>query len=115
MTISIIGSKINSWLVGYWIKANYLLVGPGLVVGVLSIGRSLSKGSQPLFTQVSEKTMENSKQLGRQVSPGIKNQWKMNTLKILFLKSLIYLHNFSALMIIKKIFYLICCKNTSIV
>ena len=35
-----------------------------------SLRWSLSKGSQPVFTQVLEKTTENSEQLGRQARPG---------------------------------------------
>ena len=31
----------------------------------------LSKGSQPVFTRVSEKTIENSERLGRQARPGV--------------------------------------------
>ena len=53
-----------------------------LVVGLMSIvylwdlkgravRRSLCKGSQPVFTRVSEKTMENSERLGQQARPGI--------------------------------------------
>ena len=49
------------------IKANYLLVGPGPVGGVPP-RESLSKGSQPVFKRVPEKTTENFERLSR---PGI--------------------------------------------
>ena len=51
------------------IKANCPLVGPGPASGVCTVG-GLSKGSQPVFTRVSERTMENSERLGRQARPG---------------------------------------------
>ena len=44
-------------------------MGPGTIGGVPSV-ESLSKGSYPVFTQVSEKTTENSERLGRQARPG---------------------------------------------
>ena len=52
-------------MVGCLVKANCQLVEPGPVGGVVS------KGSQPVFTRVSEKTTENSERLGQQVRPGI--------------------------------------------
>ena len=43
--------------------------GPKPMGEVPSVG-GLSKGSQPIFTRVSEKTTENSERLGRQARPG---------------------------------------------
>ena len=47
-------------------------MGPGPVDVVPSVG-GLSKGSQPVFTRVLEKTMENSERLGRQALPGFEH------------------------------------------
>ena len=59
-----------SWLVlGF--KTNCPFVGPGSVGGVPSMGGGLSKGSKPVFTRISEKTMENSERLIRQERPGL--------------------------------------------
>ena len=40
-------------------------------MGSKPLGGGFSKGSYPAFTQLSEKTMENSERLGRQARPGI--------------------------------------------
>ena len=52
------------------IKANCPHVGPGPAKENVLRG-DLSEGSQPVFMRVSEKTRENSEQLGRQARPGI--------------------------------------------
>ena len=55
-------------------ESNCSLVGPGTIGGLPSVcvcGGVFSKVSQPVFTRVSEKTMENSERLGRQARLGI--------------------------------------------
>ena len=60
---------INQFGWSFGINVNCPQVRPGLVESTLR--GSLSKGFNFAFTRVSEKTMENSKRLGRQARPGI--------------------------------------------
>ena len=60
------------WLVGCRCKANCSLVGPEPIGEFPPWGRG-SKGSESVFTRVSEKTTENSEQLGGQAQPGIES------------------------------------------